>query len=89
MIAESSSQEHLALFRLQVTAEPDPNVLSRVLERFQNLNILPRSVMAELGVREVLHIRIDVLGLDADRMTIIAAKLNEGTNILAANWHCV
>ena len=38
------SCETSALYRLRVTAEADLGALSRVLERFQNLNVVPRRV---------------------------------------------
>ncbi len=35
------------VLHLRVSAEPDPGVLARVLERFQNLNVVPRRVLAD------------------------------------------
>lgn len=39
--------ESYSLLRLRVVAEADSGVLMRVLERFQNLGVLPRRVIAE------------------------------------------
>jgi hypothetical protein len=36
-----------------------PGALARVLERFQNLNVLPRRVIAELATTGVFHIEVD------------------------------
>ncbi|MGH8137546.1 MAG: hypothetical protein ACREVV_05035 [Steroidobacteraceae bacterium] len=77
------------LLRLRVTAEADPAALARVLERFQNLNILPRRVVAEYGTRDLLHVQVDILGLPEDRLSLIAAKLSQSTSILDVHWHYV
>ena len=81
-----SSQES-SLFRLQVTADADPSALARVLERFQNLNILPRRVVAEVETAVTLRIQIDIKGLPEDTMSLIAAKLRQVPCILHAHWH--
>lgn len=78
-----------ALLRLRVTAEADPNALARVLERFQNLNVLPRRVVAEFATRDVLHIQIDIFGVPEDRLSRIAAKLGQVASILHTHWHYV
>jgi hypothetical protein len=39
--------DSLSLLRLRVLAEADSGALMRVLERFQNLGVLPRRVIAE------------------------------------------
>ena len=54
MSAQNSLPKPSALLRLRVTAEADLGALSRVLERFQNLNIVPRRVVAEMGTGDVL-----------------------------------
>jgi hypothetical protein len=41
----------------------DPGALARVLERFQNLNIVPRRIIAKFGINETLHIPVDFFGL--------------------------
>jgi hypothetical protein len=82
--AEHSST---TVLRLQVTAEPDPGAVARVLERFQNLNLLPRRMIAETGVRGMVHIQVDVCGMTEERLTLITAKLREHPTILNAHWH--
>jgi hypothetical protein len=60
-----------------------------VLERFQILNVLPRRVVAEFGANDLLHIQIDIVGLDEARLSNIAAKLCQITTVLGAYWHYV
>jgi (p)ppGpp synthase/HD superfamily hydrolase len=74
-------------FRLRVTTEADPGALARVLERFQNLNILPRRVVAELATTGALRIQIDVTGLSEDALSRIAAKLGQVPSVFDAYWH--
>jgi hypothetical protein len=78
-----------ALLRLRVTAEADLGALSRVLERFQNLNVVPRRVVAEMGSGDVLYIQVDIVGLAEERLSLIAAKLNQALSIRDAHWHVV
>jgi hypothetical protein len=78
-----------ALSRLYVTAEADPTALARVVERFQNLNVLPRRLVAEFGARGILHIQVDVFGLPEERMTLITNKLDQTTNVVSVHWHYV
>ena len=89
MSATDSLPETSALYRLRVTAEADLGALSRVLERFQNLNIVPRRVVAEMGMGETLHIQVDIFGMSEERLTLITAKLNQALSVLDARWHRV
>ena len=82
------SQE-LSLFRLRVLADADPGALARVLERFQNLNVLPRRIIAEFGTNEALHIQVDVFGLTEEQMGLLAAKICQAPCIVNAHWHRV
>jgi hypothetical protein len=79
--------EQLSLLRLRVVTDADPLALVRVLERFQNLNILPRKVTAELCFSGVFHVEVDVTGLAEDILTIVAAKLAASTCIRTAHRH--
>ena len=83
------SQESFSLLRLQVTADADPNALARVLERFQNLNVLPRRVIAEFGINDVLHIQVDIGGLTDEQVALIASKICQAPSIVNAYWHRV
>lgn len=75
------------LLRLRVLADADPNTLARVLERFQNLNVMPRRVVAELATNGAFHIQVDVFGLEEERLTLIAAKLGEVPTVVSAHWY--
>jgi hypothetical protein len=75
------------LWRLRVVADADPSALARVVERFQNLNVLPRRVVAEFGTNETLHIQVDVFGLSEQQLTLIAAKIAQATSIANVYWH--
>lgn len=81
-----SSQEW-SLLRLRIVAEADPGALARVLERFQNLNVVPRKVVAESGIGGALYIEVDVAGLSEAAVSLIAAKLGQVPCIFNAYWH--
>jgi hypothetical protein len=79
--------ESYSLLRLRVVAEADAGALMRVLERFQNLGVLPRRVVAEFTGSDSLSIQLDVAGLEESRLTLIAAKLGEMPCVTQAYWH--
>jgi len=79
--------DYVSLLRLKVVAEADSGALLRVLERFQNLGVLPRRVVAEFGSADYLNIQVDVAGLDESRLTLIAAKLGQMPCVERAYWH--
>jgi hypothetical protein len=79
--------ESLSLLRLRVLAEADAGALMRVLERFQNLGILPRRVIAEFTTTDSVSIQLDVAGMEESRLTLIAAKLGELPFVTQAYWH--
>lgn len=79
--------QELSLWRLRVTADADPGVVARVLERFQNLNVLPRRVVAEADTNNRFRIEVDVLGMPEAQMTLVAIKLRQNTSVLNAYWH--
>ena len=81
------SSPEFSLLRLRVVAEADPGVLARVLERFQNLNVLPRRVIAEWGTTGMVHIEVDLVGPSEDMLTLVAAKLGQVPTIVNAYWH--
>jgi hypothetical protein len=76
-----------SVFHLRVTAEPDPGALARVLERFQNLNIVPRRVSAQCGATGLLFVEVEAAGLSEESITLIAAKLGQVPSILNAYWY--
>ena len=73
--------------RLQVVADADPGAIARVVERFQNLNIIPRRVSAEFSSNDILHIEVDVCGLPEEQLTLIAGKIRQAPCIVNAYWH--
>ena len=79
--------ESYSLLRLRVVAEADAGVLMRVLERFQNLGVLPRRVIAEFTTADSVSIQLDVTGMEESRLTTIAAKLGEMPFVTRAYWH--
>jgi hypothetical protein len=79
--------ESFSLLRLRVVAEADAGALMRVLERFQNLGVLPRRVVAEFTTTDSLSIQLDVTGLEEARLSLIAAKLGEMPCVTQAYWH--
>jgi hypothetical protein len=79
----------VSLFRLRVVANADPGALARVIERFQNLNILPRRVIAEFGINETIHIQVDVCGMPEEQIKIVTAKIGQATSVVNAYWHRV
>jgi hypothetical protein len=81
------SANQLSVLRLKVVAEADSGALMRVLERFQNLGVLPRRVLAEFTTSELLSIQVDISGLEENRMTLIAAKLGQIPCVTQAYWH--
>jgi hypothetical protein len=89
MSSTDPSAQTSALYRLRVTAEADLGALARVLERFQNLNIVPRRVVAEMGIGDILYIQVDVMGMAEERISLIVAKLNQALSIRDAYWHAV
>ena len=79
----------VSLLRLKVVADADPSAVARVLERFQNLNLLPRRIIAEFGINDTIHIQVDVCGLPEVQLKIIAAKIGQATSVVTAYWHRV
>jgi hypothetical protein len=73
--------------RLQVVADVDPGAIARVVERFQNLNIVPRRLAAEFSSNDLLHIEVDVCGLSDEQLELIAGKVRHATCIVSAYWH--
>ena len=81
------SADQVSLLRLKVVAEADAGALMRVLERFHNLGVLPRRVIAEFTTADSLSIQVDIAGVEENRMTLIAAKLAQIPCVSQAYWH--
>ena len=73
--------------RLQVVADADPGAIARVVERFQNLDIVPRRVTAEFSSNDILHIEVDVCGLSDEQMALIVGKIRQAPCVVNAYWH--
>ena len=76
-----------SFLRLRVVAEADSGALMRVLERFQNIGVLPRRVIAEFTTTESMSIQVDIAGIDESRMTLIAAKVGQIPCVSESYWH--
>ena len=85
--SEELSAESIQLLCLRVTAEADPGALPRLLASFQQLNVLPRRVVAEFGSEGLLHVQIEVTGVPEARLNIMAAKMDQIPTVIAAYWH--
>lgn len=79
--------EELSLWRLRIVADNDPGAVARVLERFQNLNVMPRRIIAECTSNDTLHIQVDVFGLAEEQLRLIAAKIRQSPSTVNAYWH--
>jgi hypothetical protein len=75
--------------RLQVVADADPGAIARVIERFQNLNIVPRRICAEFSSNDLLHIEVDVCGVADEQLALITGKIRQATSVVNAYWHRV
>ena len=63
-----TSQPH-SRQRLQVITDADPGAIARVIERFQNLNIIPQRVVAEFSSNDLLYIEVDVCGMADEQLS--------------------
>ena len=81
------SSQRYARWRLHVVADADPGAVARVVERFQNLNILPRRIIAEFSSNDILHIDVDVCGLPDEQLGLIVGKIRQAPCIVNAHWH--
>jgi hypothetical protein len=61
--------------RLRVVADPDPSAIALVADRFRNLNILRRRLLAQFGTDDRLHIEVDVCGMTKEQLSLIANKI--------------
>ena len=81
------SHETFPLLRLRVVADADPTAIGRVIERFQNLNVVPRRVSAEFATDDRLHIEVDVFGLTEEQISFVTRKIGQAVSIHQAHWH--
>jgi hypothetical protein len=81
------SQESFSLLRLRVVADADPTALGLVIQRFQNLNIVPRRISAEFASNDLLHIEVDIFGLNEEQISLVADKIGQAVSVYHAHWH--
>jgi hypothetical protein len=81
------SHESVPLLRLRVVADADPSAIALVADRFRNLDILPRRLLAEFGTDDRLHIEIDVCGMPEEQLSLIAIKIEQSPSIHRTHWH--
>jgi hypothetical protein len=72
---------------LRVVTEADPGAIARVLERFTNINVVPRRVVVEHGTNGSLHIQVDIAGLPEQMLTLIALKISQAPCVSHVHWH--
>jgi (p)ppGpp synthase/HD superfamily hydrolase len=70
--------------RVHVTADRDPGVLLRVLERFSNLNLIPQQFNATCDANDQILIEIDVGPMSSDVLALIVAKIRQLPAVLDA-----
>jgi hypothetical protein len=84
------SEEHTEttkVVRLRVSADSDPGLLARLLGHFQNINVVPRRIVAEFATTQMMHIHIDVSGMSEARLSLLTAKVREWVPVASAHWH--
>jgi hypothetical protein len=70
-----------------VVADADSLAVICVVQRFHNLNVVPRRISAEFGTDDRLHIEVDVIGLTEEQLALVAGKIGEAPSIHQAYWH--
>jgi hypothetical protein len=79
--------ESFPLLRLRVVADCDPSAIALVADRFRNLNVLPRRLLAEFRTDDRLHIEVDVFGMSEEQLSLIANKIAQSPSIHRTQWH--
>src|ERR1700733_7904686 len=85
-VGSMDSPEFYLRRRLQVVADANPGAIARVVERFQNLNIIPRRLCAEFSSNDLLHISVEVCGISEKQLALIIAKIRQAPCIVNAHW---
>jgi hypothetical protein len=57
------------------------------VQRFQNLNVVPRRISAEFSTNDLLHIEVDVFGLTDEQLSLVAGKIGQAVSICHVHWH--
>ncbi len=79
--------ESVSLLQLRVVADADLSAISAVIQRFQNLTVLPRRISAEFGIDDRLHIEVDICGMREEQLSLIANKIEQSPSIHNARWY--
>lgn len=79
--------DYFLLHRLRVVADSDTSAVCIVIQRFQNLNIVPRRLAAEFGNDDRVHIEVDVCGMPEEQLAVIAGKISQSPCVHRAYWH--
>ncbi|MBS0367009.1 MAG: hypothetical protein JSR67_14430 [Proteobacteria bacterium] len=87
MMCDEQQSETAQVRCLRVSTEADPGALARVLAYFQILNVVPRRVIAEVGISGTQHIRIDFAGLTESQISVITARIGQVPCVESAHWH--
>lgn len=72
--------------RLEVVADADCGAIARVLEPFQNLNIIPCRMVAEYSSNDCLHIEVEVCGVSDEHLSLIVRKIRQAPCVVEAQW---
>jgi len=51
------------------------------------MNVTPHRVAAAFGIDEIRRIEVDVFGLPATQMDLVAAKIRQVVSVTDAYWH--
>jgi hypothetical protein len=81
------SSTPLSRRRLQITADADPGAIARVVERLQQLNIVPRRMTAEFSSNDMLYIEVEVCGVPDEQLRLIIGKIRKATTTVNAYWY--
>lgn len=76
--AASVAPSHDAgIFRFYIEAHADPGAVARVVAPFAVLSLVPERLVVNSRTNDLLVIRLDVRGLDADRADHLSARLSQ------------
>jgi hypothetical protein len=71
---------------LEILADADPVVLTRLVERIQSLGLVPRRLSAHWLTDDRLAIELVCAGLDEARIETLARRISQFTTVHSATW---
>jgi DNA-binding CsgD family transcriptional regulator len=83
---EPASVFETSTLRLQITAEPHPCAIGRILEGFASLGFLPNRVLAARSPGGTLRIEVDTVGMPSSTLELIVSKLADTPCVLNVHW---